>query len=263
MPVILGLIALGYLLYRVGFYGTIFVTVFTLVFGFIALAIKDSLMKSNVNQINQKVGFEAKNQMETCSRLITKHVQELSIKEQQMVLNESYGLKNYSRWIVEKKRFITNVIRPEIKDELTITEESISNVIDSAVNQFRVKYPQLANTGFTEEISPVEYEHHCATILRQAGWDANITVASGDQGADVIAKKSGKTVVLQCKKYSRPVGNKAVQEAHTAKYFYNANHAIVVSNASYTNSAKVVANKLGVLLIHHNELSALDQKFPF
>ena len=74
MPVILGLIALGYLLYRVGFYGTIFVTVFTLVFGFIALAIKDSLMKSNVNQINKKVGFEAKNQMETCSRLITKHV---------------------------------------------------------------------------------------------------------------------------------------------------------------------------------------------
>jgi restriction system protein len=62
---------------------------------------------------------------------------------------------------------------------------------------------------------------------------------------------------VQCKYYSSPVGNKAVQEVYSAKDVYDAEQAWVVTNHSYTPAAKVAAKKLGVLLIHHDEIPDL------
>jgi HJR/Mrr/RecB family endonuclease len=66
--------------------------------------------------------------------------------------------------------------------------------------------------------------------------------------------------VLQCKLYSNPVGNKAVQEAHAARGFYEAKWAIVVSNRTYTPSARELAHSLGVVLVHHDELATLHER---
>lgn len=81
-----------------------------------------------------------------------------------------------------------------------------------------------------------------------------IEATSGDQGADVIAQRNGTKVVVQCKMYSLPVGNKAVQEAIAAKQHYLADEAWVVTNNTYTKSAKQLAISSGVKLLHHNRL---------
>ena len=51
------------------------------------------------------------------------------------------------------------------------------------------------------------------------------------------------SVVLQCKLYARPVGNKAVQEVAAARTFYDAGFAAVVSNADYTEAARRLARR--------------------
>lgn len=115
-------------------------------------------------------------------------------------------------------------------------------------------------TGQRVDISlldPNEYEHFCADLLEKIGWDTRVTQASGDQGIDVLAKKDGFLLALQCKKYSSPVGNKAVQEAFSGGTFYEAKAFAVVSPVEYTSSAKELANSLGVLLLHHDDLSGL------
>jgi restriction system protein len=109
-----------------------------------------------------------------------------------------------------------------------------------------------------ESITPREFEQHCADYLSLRGWQAHATKYSGDQGADVIAKKSGIVVVLQCKKYTKPVSNKAVQEVYAARAFVGAAKAAVVSNQSYTESARLLAKKTGVLLLHYTDLERLD-----
>ena len=53
-------------------------------------------------------------------------------------------------------------------------------------------------------------------------WETFVTPQSGDQGADLIIEKYGLKFVVQCKFYSNPVGNKAVQEVIAAKGFYDA-----------------------------------------
>jgi restriction system protein len=106
---------------------------------------------------------------------------------------------------------------------------------------------------------PYEYEEHCAEILRADGWNARRTSGSGDQGADVIAEKDGVRAVIQCKLFSSPVGNKAVQEVTAARIFYSAQYAIVLSNQSYTRSAKKLANATGAILMHHDDIPKLPE----
>ena len=202
-------------------------------------------------------------QLKKCFEIINSHIQELSTREQQLVINEAYGLKNTKKWEKEKQKFIAQVIKPAIMEEwiLSDTEEALALVMDDQIKTFREQNPSRADRGYSEELSPIEYEQFCARLLADIGWDARTTVSTGDQGADVIATKDGTTVVIQCKKYSTPVGNKAVQEVHAAMSYYNADKAIVVSNASYTTSAKQVAGKIGVLLLHHNDLPNLADQF--
>ncbi len=107
--------------------------------------------------------------------------------------------------------------------------------------------------------TPRDFELWCANILVEQGWKAECTPASGDHGADVIAEKLSRRIVVQCKLYSKPVGNGAVQEIFTACRHYQAQAAIVVTNAGYTKQAKEVAASTGVLLLSAEQFMCLDR----
>ena len=92
----------------------------------------------------------------------------------------------------------------------------------------------------------------------RAGWEASVTMQSRDQGVDVIAEKNGLRVVLQCKLYARPVGNKSVQEAAAGRAHERAHRGAVVTNNSYTPSAEQLAATNGILLLHYRDLENLE-----
>ena len=108
--------------------------------------------------------------------------------------------------------------------------------------------------------NPYNFEKKCAQILNESGWEARATPKSLDQGVDVIAAKNGKVVVIQCKLYSKPVGNKAVQEIVAGKNYYRADYAAVVSNNTYTASARKLAKNCEVFLLFYEDLKNLDEK---
>lgn len=109
----------------------------------------------------------------------------------------------------------------------------------------------------TPQMTGVDYERAVARSLGACGWRAETTKASGDQGLDVLATRGHHSVAIQCKRYSKPVGNGAVQEAYAAKGIHGATHAAVVTNTQFTRSAIAAAEKLGVLLLHHDDLPRL------
>ncbi|MGD0960801.1 MAG: restriction endonuclease [Methylomonas sp.] len=209
---------------------------------------RNKINRENLSKFNDS-------QIKNCWDTIIKHIQELSIKKKQLVINDGYGIKNATKWEKEKGRFFEKVMFQNIDHAWALNNHDvILRLIDDEVDKFIIKFNNQ-NQNYSEDCTPIEYEHLCANYLKIAGWEANTTSVTGDQGADIIALKQGSKVVIQCKKYSQPVGNKAVQEAHAAKSFYEADKAIVVSNASYTTSAKQIAGKLGVLLLHHDDLT--------
>lgn len=131
---------------------------------------------------------------------------------------------------------------------------------DRLVSRFRYRRDPSA-PSFDPNMTPKEFEDFCADVLDHGGWRASVTKASGDQGVDVVATKKTTKVVFQCKLYSSPVGNKAVQEAIAGKAFLKAQAAAVVSNMHYTPAAQELASATGVRLMHYRDLYHLNPSF--
>lgn len=96
-------------------------------------------------------------------------------------------------------------------------------------------------TALKEGIDRLESGGKFETFMHQyfmaKGYKVMATAATGDFGADLVLTKFNKKIVVQCKLYSSPVGIKAVQEVVAAKNMYQANHAMVVTNSTYTKAA--------------------------
>lgn len=194
----------------------------------------------------------------------TQHAKTLSIKRNQLTFVDDYGNYEDGKWYRHMKYFIEKVVfRDAAREGLTVKhvkftdtiwldlEKTIDSVIDGANLKTKSK------KQISDVVSGEAYEHLCREILQDHGWRVVTTPATGDQGADLIADLLGKRVVIQCKFYSRPVGNKAVQEVFAAKRFQRAEYAIVVSNSPFTRAAQQLAQTNHVLLMHHDELSDL------
>ena len=94
-----------------------------------------------------------------------------------------------------------------------------------------------------------EFEQFCAELLKKNGFKkVRVTPASGDQGVDILAVRSGVRYAIQCKRYASPLGNKPVQEVYTGRTFYNCKYGVVMTNSTFTPHAKELAKKTGVLL---------------
>ena len=101
----------------------------------------------------------------------------------------------------------------------------------------------------------IRYEKYCMELLQKKGYtDVINTKASGDQGIDIIAYRDGIKYGFQCKYYSASVGNHAVQEASSGALFYECNVAIVITNTTFTEPAKELAKKIGVVLWERVEM---------
>lgn len=105
-----------------------------------------------------------------------------------------------------------------------------------------------------------EFEEYIAKLLSANGFtDVTNTPKSGDYGIDVLASKDKVQYAIQCKLYRGSVGPGAVQEASTGKAFYNAHVAVVATNSRFTASAKVMAEKVGVVLWDKKMISSMEQ----
>ena len=80
---------------------------------------------------------------------------------------------------------------------------------------------------------------------------------SGDQGVDIVVYGGDHKVAIQCKYYSHPVDNSAVQQVFAGMKYHGCEKALVVSNAEYTSGAMDLAEKTGVKLCSY--LDFLDE----
>lgn len=117
---------------------------------------------------------------------------------------------------------------------------------------FNVWYERKYGRSFSgvPKMTPYQYEHYVARHLKNCGFvKAEVTPKSGDFGADIIlTDKDGTRMCVQCKRYSKPVGVKAVQEVIGAKIYYGCTRAAVITTSTFTPAAKELAQRAGVEL---------------
>jgi restriction system protein len=221
--------------------------------------------------------------------LVDYHIETLARRRIQLIKIDHYGVTNTSEWdaeiehfsdkvlfpnMVAKDKVLIPVLFPELsaKDEvispdLIATNQKLTHVKKMILPLLREIVEEKAKLraaiieselSFEQDMTPQDFERWCTKNISSSGWKATTTKATGDQGADVIAEKEGTRLVLQCKLYSTPVGNKAVQEAFAAQHHYRAKASAVVTNSTFTASAIALAATTGVLLLHYSDLNRLN-----
>lgn len=196
---------------------------------------------------------------------VNKHLRTLQAKRRQGIRTDDYGNVFVEKWISDIRYFLDQVVNLATPIPTWFESEDISNAIiyvDKLVSDLSASHPDpfAVPDHLVEAMTPTEFEHFCADILRKSGWEASVTQASGDQGIDVVATRNEIRLVLQCKKYSQTVGNTAVQEVIAGKLFYLADIAAVVTNAGYTSSANHLADTVGISLLHYSQLASFAEK---
>jgi hypothetical protein len=117
---------------------------------------------------------------------------------------------------------------------------------------------KASTIGQLHNMSGVEFEVWVVKVLKETGFnDVRGTPASGDQGADIIAKKDGRIIIIQTKRNKGAVGNKAVQEVISAIQYYGGDEGWVITNSTFTSSAKALAQKSDIKLIDGKALSRI------
>lgn len=248
-----------------------------LMVGLIFWAKQQKLIKRR-GELQEKHEF-IQNMVKSC---VQEHLKTLVRRKRILITRDQYGTRNISGWDKELDYFWRSVLQSKITNALkthesgekirimksiiigtpspTLNDEEVKLVAIAEVERLVVEASNQTDNQSASEVptNPYEYEGYCRSLLEQFGWKAWQTPPSGDQGADVVAEKKNVVIVLQCKLWSQPIGNKAVQEVVAAKALHSATVAIVVSNQPYTDFAKQLAAANNVLLLHHDDLASLD-----
>ena len=100
-----------------------------------------------------------------------------------------------------------------------------------------------------------EFEFFCADLLRKSGFiNVEVTRSSGDQGVDIVAVKDSIRYAIQCKCYSKDLGNTPIQEVNAGKVYYKCHVGVVLTNRYFTAGAHELAEATGVLLWDRDDL---------
>jgi restriction system protein len=215
--------------------------------------------------------------------IVRKHVHTLAIERRIKLVPDKYGVINTTPWNNEVALFIARVAEPYLLSTVParqyrrsenmmikrlyyavgatnpndIIRAVLQSVIEAEVGAFDAT--EMSRFGSSSNYTtPAEFEKWCAAQLQASGWDVQVTGRSGDQGVDVRAKRAAVVLIVQCKLYSQPVGNRAVQEAFAGKSFYHAHAAAVVSTAGFTKHARAIAAQTGVHLLTPDQLRSFS-----
>lgn len=98
------------------------------------------------------------------------------------------------------------------------------------------------------------FELELAELLRKRGFDVELTSPSGDQGVDLFLKRSGRTVVVQCKAHADYVSPGVVRDLYGTMIHFKADEAWLVTTSGFHKGAKSFAESKPIRLITIAEL---------
>ena len=190
-----------------------------------------------------------------------------------MVRDDGYGNKDRSAWDNELKYFRDKVLQPDGRLERWLDVNPAWAEVESL---YELEFPGIDTPNppawvieraledwdggqppEPRDLSGAAFERDCAATLKTVGWTCLLVGESGDQGVDIVARLGSHVVAIQCKDWSRPIGNSAVQEVHAGMTIYDCGAGVVVSRSGFTAAAVRLAESTGVLLFDFGELDSL------
>lgn len=167
-----------------------------------------------------------------------------------------YGSDKH-RVIYQFKFFMDNYESYKISKNPDSVVNKMSNNFKSPFQDYNPEATKKLLDRITT-MSGTRFENLVSDILaKKHKTHFKVTKQSNDYGGDIIGIIENSKVVIQVKRYSGKVGNKAINEVLGAMAMYDCKKGWVVTNSEYTSNAKAVASKAGIRLIDGEELKMI------
>ena len=220
------------------------------------LKAKEVARAKRKSQQARRAREKAKAIRQAVERKIEKHWPALRRNLNQALVRDDYGTVVSDR----RQDVFADFLQSMKVDPASI--HSVSTLYASTIRRLSDEKRQAARAGFCAESAPAnghDFEHWVANQLESVGWKARATQGSGDQGVDVVAVKDGVEVGIQCKRWKKAVGNKAVQEIYAGIQHLRIHHGAIVATSGYTRGAEELAASTGIHLLLVEDLPHLEE----
>lgn len=123
------------------------------------------------------------------------------------------------------------------------------------------EYTSFIGKKFWLNLKGEPLEKEFQNLAAQVGWDSYLTPKSGDGGIDVICenKSQNRTLIVQCKGHSKPLGVAAIRDAVGVASLYHG-EMVVVCPIGFTKGSHQLAKKSGIRLMGAAHLTKVAQK---
>ena len=159
---------------------------------------------------NQKQSY-IKNAMLKHYEIIVQHIKSKKI-------HDSRDINIGCKYLINTINFYKNIFDEKNISFSSSLFEKLYLIID-----FTEKYIGAYNVNTQYNIDLMkgqEFERYCANLLIAYGFkNIEVTKGSGDQGVDIVGYYNGFKFAVQCKRYSKKVGNSPIQEVVAGKNF--------------------------------------------
>jgi hypothetical protein len=109
-------------------------------------------------------------------------------------------------------------------------------------------------TAWWESLSGGGFEAEIARLFERRGYATRRLGGAGDEGIDLILRKDGKEILVQCKAHGRPVGPGAVRDLYGAMMHKRAAEGWLISTMGFSQAAKKFATGKPLRLISVEEI---------
>lgn len=140
-----------------------------------------------------------------------------------------------------------STLTPEDGDAMAISTETPGHVPET-------DWPAMQHTlhmmDTIDRMDGLAFEVHVAALLQELGFHTQVTRASGDYGADVVARGDGRILAVQVKRLgpSDRLSLLPIQQVVASLREHGADQGMVVANCSFTEAARHLAERNGVIL---------------
>lgn len=128
-----------------------------------------------------------------------------------------------------------------------------------AVNEFRAWWTRTQRE-FWCSLSGTQFEAELAALFQRAGFRAELTRSSGDEGVDIWLHCDGGKKIVQCKAHRTPVGPSVARELYGTLQHFGAAGAILASTSGFTKGVVEYARNKPIELLGLAQIIALQEK---
>jgi len=112
----------------------------------------------------------------------------------------------------------------------------------------------VATVEGVEAMSGIEFERFVGEMFKLQGYKVEYTSVSADYGVDLVLEKDRIRTAVQVKHYKRPLSQAPVREVVAGMLVYKCSKAMVITNSTFTKSARHLAKSNYVKLVDRDAL---------